>query len=81
MQFFFLLTDQDDEQQYYDFISGAAGMLVIAGIGVAAASTYYWAKKPRPSQPPFDLQHQTIVEVKNILIFFLPLNIRDFVTV
>jgi hypothetical protein len=40
-------------------------MLAIAGIGVAAASAYYWARKPRPSQPPFDLQHQTIVEVNN----------------
>ncbi len=59
----FILTDKDEEQQYYDFISGAAGMLAIAGIGVAAASAYYWARKPRPSQPPFDLQHQTIVEV------------------
>ncbi|XP_046631194.1 long-chain-fatty-acid--CoA ligase 1-like isoform X2 [Daphnia pulicaria] len=58
----FVIPDKDEEQQYYDFISGAAGMLAIAGIGVAAASAYYWARKPRPSQPPFDLQHQTIVE-------------------
>lgn len=63
--FFWILTDQDDEQ-YYDFISGAAGMLAIAGIGVAAASAYYLSKKPAPTQPPFNLDNQTMVEVNNL---------------
>lgn len=63
------LTDQDDEQ-YYDFISGAAGMLAIAGIGVAAASAYYLAKKPAPIQPPFNLDNQTLVEVNNLMTYF-----------
>ncbi|KZS19375.1 Long-chain-fatty-acid--CoA ligase 5 [Daphnia magna] len=58
--------DQDDEQ-YYDFISGAAGMLAIAGIGVAAASAYYLSKKPAPTQPPFNLDNQTMVEGPDLI--------------
>lgn len=32
------------------------------GVGVAAASAYYLASRPIPTQPPFDLDNQTIVE-------------------
>ena len=39
-------------------------MLAMAGMGVAAASAYYLANRPIPTLPPFDLEHQTIVEVQ-----------------
>ena len=47
------------------YVSGAAGMLAVAGVGVAAASAYYLANRPTPTLPPFDLDNQTIVEVKD----------------
>lgn len=52
-----------DVEQYLHYVSGAAGMLAMAGVGVAAASAYYLANRPTPTQPPFDLDNQTIVEV------------------
>ena len=54
-------------------------MLAMAGMGVAAASAYYLANRPIPTLPPFDLEHQTIVEVQylcnNLLstLQFIPL--------
>lgn len=51
-----------DVEQYLHYVSGAAGMLAMAGVGVAAASAYYLANRPIPTQPPFDLDNQTIVE-------------------
>lgn len=52
-----------DVEQYLHYVSGAAGMLAMAGVGVAAASAYYLANRPTPTLPPFDLDNQTIVEV------------------
>lgn len=52
-----------DVEQYLHYVSGAAGMLAMAGVGVAAASAYYLANRPIPTTPPFDLDNQTIVEV------------------
>ena len=48
------------------YVGGAAGMLAVAGVGVgvAAASAYYLASRPVPTLPPFDLEHQTIIEVR-----------------
>lgn len=51
-----------DVEQYLHYVSGAAGMLAMAGVGVAAASAYYLANRPTPTVPPFDLDNQTIVE-------------------
>lgn len=46
------------------YVASAAGMLkIVAGVGVAAASAYYLANRPTPTLPPFDLEHQTIIEV------------------
>ncbi len=53
-----------DVEQYLHYVSGAAGMLAMAGVGVAAASAYYLANRPIPTTPPFDLDNQTIVEVQ-----------------
>lgn len=63
--FIFLFTGADVEQ-YLHYVGGAAGMLAVAGVGVgvAAASAYYLASRPVPTLPPFDLENQTIVEVR-----------------
>ncbi|XP_046631197.1 long-chain-fatty-acid--CoA ligase 5-like [Daphnia pulicaria] len=57
-----LIFTGSDEEQYFDFITGAAGLLAVAGVGVAAASAYNWINKPKPSQLPFELDNQTLVE-------------------
>jgi len=49
-------------EQYLHYVGGAAGMLALTGVGVAAASAYYLASRPTPTLPPFDLDNQTIVE-------------------
>lgn len=36
----------------------------MAGVGVAAASAYNWMNKPKSTQLPFELDNQTLVEVK-----------------
>lgn len=67
-----------DVEQYLHYVSGAAGMLAMAGVGVAAASAYYLANRPIPTTPPFDLDNQTIVEVlrkKHFFKFFFKENI------
>jgi len=51
-----------DVEQYLHYVGSAAGMLAVASVGVAAASAYYLANRPVPTLPPFDLEHQTIVE-------------------
>lgn len=61
---FFCFSSGPDVEQYLHYVSGAAGMLAVAGVGVAAASAYYLANRPTPTLPPFDLDNQTIVEVK-----------------
>lgn len=55
-------------EQYLHYVSGAAGMLAMAGVGVAAASAYYLHNRPKPTVPPFDLDNQTIVEVRGRLL-------------
>jgi hypothetical protein len=50
-----------------DFITGAAGLLAVAGVGVAAASAYSWINKPQSVHLPFELDNQTLVEVNKIL--------------
>lgn len=61
----FLVFSGPDVEQYLHYVSGAAGMLAMAGVGVAAASAYYLANRPVPTVPPFDLDNQTIVEVRH----------------
>ena len=56
-----------DEESYFDFITGAAGLLAVAGVGVAAASAYNWINKPQSVYLPFELDNQTLVEVNKIL--------------
>lgn len=62
--FFLKIETGPDVEQYLHYVSGAAGMLAMAGVGVAAASAYYLANRPTPTLPPFDLDNQTIVEVR-----------------
>lgn len=64
---YFIVVAGPDVEQYLHYVSGAAGMLAMAGVGVAAASAYYLANRPIPTQPPFDLDNQTIVEVYKAL--------------
>ena len=61
--FCFDLATGADVEQYLHYVGGAAGMLALTGVGVAAASAYYLASRPTPTLPPFDLDHQTIIEV------------------
>ena len=63
--FLFKFYTGPDVEQYVQFMGAAGPMLAVAGLGVAAASAYSYYNRPVPTLPPFDLDHQTIIEVRD----------------
>ncbi|KZS19374.1 Long-chain-fatty-acid--CoA ligase 5 [Daphnia magna] len=56
-----LVYGASGDGQNFDYLTGTAGILAVAGIGVAVATAYNWIGKPNPAKLPFDLDNQTII--------------------